>query len=64
MGMIKLLKRLKETPKQMTDLLQNLDKSIKRIHALRSTIQQPDSLFTHLSITQIQRVTTILDDAC
>ena len=63
-GMIKLLKRLKETPKQMTDLLQDLDKSIQRIQALRNTIQQPDSLFTHLSITQIHRVTTTLDDAC
>lgn len=33
-GMLQLLKRLKHTPKQMTELLRDVDKSIQRIHAL------------------------------
>lgn len=63
MGMVMLLKRLRETPKRMVELLQDVDKSIQRIHALRNALQQPNSLFTHLSVAQFQRVMGIVDDA-
>lgn len=63
-GTIELLRRLKNTPEQMTVLLQDVDKSIQRIHAIRNAIQQPNSLFAHLSIMHIQRVTASVDDAC
>ncbi len=63
-GTIELLRRLKNTPEQMAVLLQDVDKSIQRIHAIRNAIQQPNSLFAHLSITHIQRVTASVDDAC
>ena len=62
-GMVQLLKRLKHTPKQMTELLRDVDKSIQRIHALRHAMQQPNPLSTHLSNTQTQRLTTNVDDA-
>ena len=62
-GMVKLLERLRETPKRMAELLQDVDKSIQRIHALRNAMQQSNSLFTHLSTTQIQRVMGNVDDA-
>ena len=63
LGMIKLLKDLKETPKRMAELLRDVDKSVERICSLRNAMQQPTSLFTNLSITQIQRVTKNVDDA-
>lgn len=62
-GMVKLLKRLKESPKRMAELLDDVDRSIQRIHALRDAIQHPNSLFTHLSPTQFQRVMANVDDA-
>lgn len=63
LGMIKLLKDLKETPKRMVELLQDVDKSVQRIGWLQNEIQQPASLFTQLSPTQIQRLTGRVDDA-
>ncbi|MCJ1262381.1 hypothetical protein MMC22_002251 [Lobaria immixta] len=62
-GMVKLLKRLKETPKRMAELLQDVGKSIQRIITLRNAMQQPNSLFAHLSIAQLQRVMGNVDDA-
>lgn len=63
LGMIRLLKDLKETPKRMVKLLQDVDKSVQRICSLQNAIQQPASLFTDLSTTQIQRLTGRVDDA-
>ena len=63
LGLIELLKRLKDTPKRMTELFQDVDKSIQRIYALRSAMQQPTSLFMNLSNQQIQRMTSIVEDA-
>lgn len=62
-GMIKVLKRLKETPQRMIELLQDVEKSVQQIHALQNAIQPPNSLSTHLSATQIQRVRATVDDA-
>lgn len=47
----------------MAELLQDVDKSIQRISALRNAMQQPNSLFTHLSVAQFQRVMGNVDDA-
>lgn len=62
-GMVKLLKRLKKTPERMAELLQDVDKSIHRISTIRNAMQQPNSLFTHLSVAQFQRVMGNVDDA-
>ncbi|MCJ1396030.1 hypothetical protein MMC18_008917 [Xylographa bjoerkii] len=62
-GMVKLLERLRETPKRMTELLQDVDKSIERIHALQNAMQQPNLLFPHLSVTQVGRVVGNVNDA-
>ena len=60
---VRLLKRLKETPKRMTELLLDVDKSIERIHALEGSIQQRHLGFTHLSSLQNRRLWRTVDDA-
>lgn len=61
---IKLLRDLKEAPKRMSELLQDVDKSVQRVYALRAAVQQPSSaLFSHLSKEQMQQVKESIDDA-
>ncbi|KAL8839091.1 MAG: hypothetical protein Q9170_001873 [Blastenia crenularia] len=63
LGMIKLLKDLKETPKQMAELFEDVEKSVQRICSLREVLQQPTTLSTQMSSTQIQRINATTDDA-
>lgn len=63
LGMIQLLKDLKDTPKQMAELLEDLESSVQRMESLKDTMRQSTNLCTHLSITQIQRVSRVVDDA-
>lgn len=61
---IRLLRDLKEAPKNMSQLLQDVDKSVQRIHALRAAVQQPSSAsFSHLSVVQMQQAKNSIENA-
>ena len=61
---IKLLKNLKETPKRMTQQLQDVTKSIQRMLQLRSAILAPASpVFTRLTSQQRKRIDEAVSDA-
>ena len=62
-GMVQLLRRLKETPKEMRELLHDVEKSVPRICELQNTMSQPSPLFTYRSGTQVQRLMTVVNDA-
>ena len=60
---IRLLKDLKHAPKMMTELLQDAEISLQRLHTLRDTIRQPSStVFAQLSTIQNQRLLTRIDE--
>ena len=63
LGMIKLLKDLRETPKQMAELLVDLEISIEQIHWIKAVLQPSTMLSTHLTAAQIQGITKALDKA-
>ncbi|KAL8929961.1 MAG: hypothetical protein Q9208_001105 [Pyrenodesmia sp. 3 TL-2023] len=63
LGMLGLLKDLRETPKQMTELLEDTSRSVHRICSLRDALQQPIELSTHLSTKQMQDIIESIDNA-
>lgn len=63
LGMLRLLKDLRETPKQMTRLLEDTDHSVRRICSLKDALQQPIEFSTHVSTTQMQDIFESVDNA-
>lgn len=64
LGMIRVLKDLKQTPKRMAELLQDLDMSLQRIYALHNELQQhPSSMFSQLDAVQRQRIADCINTA-
>lgn len=63
LGMLKLLKDLRETPKQMTELLADVDQSVQRICSLKDALRKPTSFAAHVSAPQVQQVTECMNHA-
>ncbi|KAF2187946.1 hypothetical protein K469DRAFT_769861 [Zopfia rhizophila CBS 207.26] len=64
LAMIRLLRDLKDVPKHMAGLLQDLEISIKHIGILREAIEQPSStLYNQPNIDQVQRVRSTIEYA-
>ena len=62
--MIKLLESLKNTPRRMAELLEDLDRSVVRLHAIQKVIQQPDSTLLAAPGMQYQPLLKSISSAC
>ena len=62
--MIKLLESLKHTPQRMAELLEDLDRSVMRLHAIQKVIQQPDSPLLAAPGMQYRRLLKSISSAC
>ncbi|KAF2453668.1 hypothetical protein BDY21DRAFT_123690 [Lineolata rhizophorae] len=64
LGTLKFLKSLRDIPRRMETLLQDIDKFVLRISGLQSEIRRPDStLFSQISAAQRQRLEVVVQDA-
>lgn len=64
LGMLRLLKDLKETPKRMTELLEDTDHAVRRICSLKNALQQPTRFSAHVCRGQLHEVGASVDRAC
>ena len=62
--MIKLIESLKHTPARAGKLFEVLNRSILRLHAIQSVMQQPDSPFLKTAGTEYQRLLSTVSSAC